>query len=166
MTFIETSTAHAQLVSEPPKSKSERVNALKVGCAMYLSHGGFFPFFEVHLGAAQNLRADIYAINRKFEALIVEVKSSVEDFRSDKKWRKYLPYCSRFYFAADVETIKVIRAEVESENQAIGFITLTRWNEITPHSAQVIKPGDRLTWGAFSDPNFMLRLFKSNCPKD
>ena len=163
MTFIEKNAAHAQQVSEPPKSKTERVNALKIGCAMLLSHCGFFPFFEVPLGSTQNLRADIYAINRKFETAVVEVKSSAEDFRSDRKWRNYLPYCSRFYFAADTETIKVIRDEVESENQAIGFITLKEWNSITPFSAQVIKPSSRLTWGVFSDPSFMLRLIKSNC---
>ncbi len=30
---------------------------------------------------------------------IIEIKSSVEDFRSDKKWPEYLDYCDRFFFA-------------------------------------------------------------------
>lgn len=30
---------------------------------------------------------------------IIEIKSSVEDFRADHKWQDYLAYCDRFYFA-------------------------------------------------------------------
>ena len=30
---------------------------------------------------------------------IVEVKSSVADYKSDGKWQEYLPFCDRFYFA-------------------------------------------------------------------
>src|SRR5690606_23375872 len=30
---------------------------------------------------------------------VVEVKSSVQDFRSDRKWRDYLDFCDRFFFA-------------------------------------------------------------------
>ena len=31
--------------------------------------------------------------------MIVEVKSSVADFKSDRKWPEYVPYCDQFYFA-------------------------------------------------------------------
>jgi hypothetical protein len=31
--------------------------------------------------------------------VIVEIKSSVEDFRADQKWPDYEPWCDRFYFA-------------------------------------------------------------------
>ena len=30
---------------------------------------------------------------------IIEIKTSVPDFRSDKKWPHYVPFCDRFYFA-------------------------------------------------------------------
>ena len=30
---------------------------------------------------------------------IVEIKSSLMDFRADRKWREYLDYCDRFFFA-------------------------------------------------------------------
>lgn len=30
---------------------------------------------------------------------IVEVKTTLADYRSDNKWREYLPYCDAFYFA-------------------------------------------------------------------
>ena len=44
-------------------------------------------------------RADVLGLDRKGEFTIVEVKSTVEDFRADNKWREYLDFCDRFYFA-------------------------------------------------------------------
>ncbi|MEQ8558294.1 MAG: DNA repair putative endonuclease MmcB [Henriciella sp.] len=48
---------------------------------------------------ANGRRADIAAVGPKGEITIVEVKSSVADFRSDGKWPDYRPFCDRFYFA-------------------------------------------------------------------
>jgi hypothetical protein len=48
---------------------------------------------------ANGRRADIAAIGPKGEITIVEVKSSVADFRADDKWPDYRPFCDRFYFA-------------------------------------------------------------------
>lgn len=44
-------------------------------------------------------RADICGINEKGEIIIMEVKSSLEDFKSDNKWHEYMDYCDLFYFA-------------------------------------------------------------------
>jgi hypothetical protein len=48
-------------------------------------------------------RADILSLSAKGEIWIVEVKSGVPDFRSDRKWQEYLPWCDRFFFAAGPE---------------------------------------------------------------
>lgn len=48
---------------------------------------------------ANGRRADIAAIGPKGEITIVEIKSSVADYRADGKWPDYRPYCDRFYFA-------------------------------------------------------------------
>ena len=48
---------------------------------------------------ANGRRADVAAIGPKGEITIVEIKSSVADYRSDGKWPDYRPYCDRFYFA-------------------------------------------------------------------
>ena len=37
------------------------------------------------------------------EITIVEVKSSYEDYRVDRKWGEYAPFCERFYFAVAPE---------------------------------------------------------------
>lgn len=44
-------------------------------------------------------RADIIAIDNKGTISVIEIKSSVADYRSDKKWQEYLDFCDRFYFA-------------------------------------------------------------------
>ena len=44
-------------------------------------------------------RADMAALDRAGAITMVEVKSCRADFRSDRKWYEYLPYCDRFYFA-------------------------------------------------------------------
>lgn len=46
-------------------------------------------------------RADIIGLNQRAEILIVEVKSSVADFRADHKWTDYRDFCDWFYFAVD-----------------------------------------------------------------
>lgn len=44
-------------------------------------------------------RVDLIALDRKGVFTVVEVKSSVADFRADSKWQDYLEFCDRFYFA-------------------------------------------------------------------
>jgi hypothetical protein len=44
-------------------------------------------------------RADLMALGRRGEIFIVEVKSGLEDFRTDLKWHEYQPYCDAFAFA-------------------------------------------------------------------
>lgn len=44
-------------------------------------------------------RADIVALASDGTIHIVEVKSSVADFRADAKWRDYRAHCDRLYFA-------------------------------------------------------------------
>lgn len=148
-------------MTESPESKCDRVNALKLGVAMYLSEKGYFPFFEVQLDTNRHLRADIYAINNKFESIIVEVKSSIDDFVYDSKWQAYLPYCSRFFFAADKETIAYINGSYDLPE--MGFLTLRSWKDISPYHVVELKPAERHTFGVFADPKFLLRLVKSNC---
>jgi len=44
-------------------------------------------------------RADLAGLSRKGEMVIVEVKSGLQDFRTDEKWPDYFAWCDRFYFA-------------------------------------------------------------------
>ncbi len=51
------------------------------------------------LTLASGRRCDLICISAKGYIIIVEVKSSVEDFRVDEKWPEYQKYCDAFYFA-------------------------------------------------------------------
>ncbi|SMF63264.1 hypothetical protein SAMN06265365_12292 [Tistlia consotensis] len=44
-------------------------------------------------------RADVIALGPGGELTIVEIKSSLADFRADGKWPEYLAFCERYYFA-------------------------------------------------------------------
>ncbi len=44
-------------------------------------------------------RADLVALGGDGEIWIVEIKSSVEDFRTDRKWSDYRLHCDRMFFA-------------------------------------------------------------------
>lgn len=48
-------------------------------------------------------RADIFALGRGGELMIVEVKSSLEDWRVDTKWPDYIDWCDLLYFAVPVD---------------------------------------------------------------
>ena len=43
-------------------------------------------------------RVDLVTISDKGLITIVEIKSSVADFRSDKKWNEYIEWADQFYF--------------------------------------------------------------------
>ncbi|MGY6411612.1 MAG: MmcB family DNA repair protein [Alkalilacustris sp.] len=48
---------------------------------------------------APGLRVDVMALGPKGEFWVVECKSSPADLRADRKWRGYLPWCDRFFWA-------------------------------------------------------------------
>ena len=50
---------------------------------------------------ANGRRADVALLGAGGDLAIVEVKSCAADFRADSKWREYMPFCDRFYFAVD-----------------------------------------------------------------
>src|SRR5262249_26789884 len=44
-------------------------------------------------------RADVVGLSDKGGVWIIEIKSSLEDFRADHKWGEYRDYCDELYFA-------------------------------------------------------------------
>jgi hypothetical protein len=76
-------------------------NAISRGVMRYLRACRFSAITELPL--ANSRRADILAVGQTGEVLIVEIKSSVTDFRSDQKWKEYRDHCDRFFFAVPSE---------------------------------------------------------------
>jgi hypothetical protein len=53
----------------------------------------------VEFPLANGRRADMLALGKGGELVIVEIKSSVADFRADRKWPSYREFADRLYFA-------------------------------------------------------------------
>ena len=71
------------------------------GTARLLANMGYGTLDEVSLPNGR--RADLMALNRRGQLVIVEIKSSLADFRADDKWRDYRDCCDAFYFAVGEE---------------------------------------------------------------
>jgi hypothetical protein len=86
---------------DPIASRPEITANVTRGAARLLVALGYAPLAEVCLPNGR--RADLMALGRRGEILIIEVKSGVEDFRADFKWGEYLAYCDAFAFAVGPE---------------------------------------------------------------
>lgn len=71
----------------------------------------FCCFAEVTL--TNGRRSDILGVGPKGQIWIVEIKSSLEDFRVDQKWPEYREFCDQFYFAKPAELSADIFPETE-----------------------------------------------------
>lgn len=84
---------------QPPSDgrQSEAALAIARGVRRLLRARGYASVTELPL--IDGRRADVVAVNGEGALLIVEIKSSVADFRADRKWRDYIVHCDRLYFA-------------------------------------------------------------------
>lgn len=82
-------------------SRPETTSVVTRGAARLFVALGYAPLAEVCLPNGR--RADIMALGPRGEIAICEVKSCLEDFRTDGKWGDYLPFCDAFYFAVAPE---------------------------------------------------------------
>jgi hypothetical protein len=78
-------------------SRPETTSAVTRGTARLFVALGYAPLAEVVLPNGR--RADIMALGPRGEIAIAEVKSGLEDYRADRKWGEYAPYCEAFFFA-------------------------------------------------------------------
>ncbi|PWW00489.1 hypothetical protein DFR52_103696 [Hoeflea marina] len=51
------------------------------------------------LSLTSGRRADLITLSERGDIWIVEIKSSIEDFRVDSKWPEYRLHCDRLFFA-------------------------------------------------------------------
>ncbi len=82
-------------------SRPETTLSVTRGAARLLADMGYAPLLEV--GLPNGRRADVMALGRKGDIVIVEVKSGPEDYRVDRKWPEYAPFCDAFFFAVSPE---------------------------------------------------------------
>lgn len=71
----------------------------------------------------KRIRADLIALNMKKEVIIVEIKSCLQDFLTDKKYTEYKRFCHKLYIGTDLETAEKIKPLVDKE---VGIIVGNR----------------------------------------
>lgn len=88
---------------QPPIDGRQSETALAVarGTARLLHAHGFSVVSELPLPSGR--RADLVALDAGGTVWIVEIKSSVADFRADQKWPEYRAHCDRLFFATALE---------------------------------------------------------------
>lgn len=82
--------------------QSQRALDVRRGVQRLLMRMGHSMLPEVTLATGR--RADLMALTAKGEFWIIEIKSSIEDLKVDRKWPEYRTFCDRLFFAtlADV----------------------------------------------------------------
>lgn len=85
------------LAIEPPNNEAATASLLARGVCRALEQLGYASLLEFPL--ANGRRADILALGRAGDLVLVEIKTSVADFRADRKWIEYRDFSDRFYFA-------------------------------------------------------------------
>ncbi len=89
--------------------QSEQAAAVQRGTCRMLRSMGLASVTELPL--ANGRRADIMAMDRKGDITIIEIKSSIADFRADSKWPEYRDFCDLLYFAIPAEVPPEIMPE-------------------------------------------------------
>jgi hypothetical protein len=91
------------LPASPPVDGRQSPTAFAIarGTARFLHALGYSVVSELPLPSGR--RADLVALGGDGEIVIVEIKSSVADFRADQKWMEYRLHCDRLFFATVLE---------------------------------------------------------------
>lgn len=105
-------------------NRRQRAKVIRNEVSKYLSKRGLSCHYEVGLNRWGKLRADVLAFNYKRQITVVEVKSSMADFKTDNKYTGYLPFCTSMYFAFDSDfklTPEIIK---EIKQHGIGIMVV------------------------------------------
>ncbi len=105
--------------------------AVQRGVCRMLIHMGHVPLTELALKNGR--RVDIVSLDKKGDVIIVEIKSSLTDFRVDQKWPEYLDYCDRFFFAVPPD----FPLEVLPDDAPVGIIVADKFG------AEVLREPER-----------------------
>ncbi|MGV0816991.1 MmcB family DNA repair protein [Martelella sp. AMO21009] len=81
--------------------QSDRAIMVRRGVQHLLKHMRVSAIAEMTLRSGR--RADLICLSEKGEIWIIEIKTSIEDFRVDRKWPEYRDFCDRLFFATHAD---------------------------------------------------------------
>jgi hypothetical protein len=85
----------------PDGRQSQTAAAVQRGVCRLMRQAGFAVLTEFTLASGR--RADVIGVDASGSIWIVEIKSSLEDYRADLKWPEYHDFCDRLFFAIPPE---------------------------------------------------------------
>ncbi|SEQ52040.1 hypothetical protein SAMN05216548_105109 [Faunimonas pinastri] len=127
--------------------QSERALAIRRGVCRRLRAEGLATVPEVTLPSGR--RADLVALCPKGGVTIIEIKSSIEDFRADNKWPDYLMHSDRFFFATGPH----VPPEIFPEEA--GLIVAD------PYGAEIIRGSEERKLAAATRKEMLIRIARA-----
>lgn len=131
--------------------QSERAMVVRRGVQRLLTALGAHVLPEISLASGR--RADLVALTRSGDIWIIEIKSSVEDFRVDRKWPEYRLFSDRFFFATHPEVPAGIFPE------ECGFILSDG------HGAEILRDAPEHRLAAATRKALMLRIARAGAAR-
>lgn len=135
-----------------------KAEEIKAAATSYLRKKCMAVNAEVGLCRGGRFRADLLALTFYGDTTVVEVKSSVADFRADKKWHNYLEFANKFYFAMTQTTYSKVK---DSIPKGIGVMLASEFQDSagrTRKALKVVKPAFRREIDAETNINLIIRL--------
>jgi hypothetical protein len=139
---------NGDVVSLPVDGRqSERALAIRRGVCRRLRAEGLALIPEVTLRSGR--RADLVALGPDGLITIVEIKSSIEDFRADGKWQDYCLHADHFYFATGPHVpADIFPAEA-------GLIVAD------PYGAEILRPSGCVKLPAATRKEMLIRIARA-----
>lgn len=109
---------HAEAVASAADRKLNRkeiADNIKATVGRYYRGKNRAVLPELGLCKGGRLRADLFVLAMNGHTVVVEVKSSVADFRTDKKAVKYLDFCHQAYYAMTSAVYKKVEDSIHPD---------------------------------------------------
>ena len=106
------------------------------GVTRLLARSQTYVMCEVPL--PNHRRADLMGLERKGGIVIVEIKVAKADLTNDAKWRDYLDYCDRFYWAVP-PALAAICEGADYLPERAGLIVADRYDAAIAREAVEVK---------------------------
>lgn len=111
-------------------TRREVADALKKASAFMFFRYRYSMAYEVGLQSWGTRRADVIGNKISGDLVLIEVKSSVADFKSDAKWHEYLKFADRVYLAFTVDVARKINKDKELMSRIpsrVGVLVLSEY---------------------------------------
>jgi hypothetical protein len=131
--------------------QSERAMVVRRGVQRLLTNMGAHVLPELCLASGR--RADLVALTRGGDIWIIEIKSSIEDFRVDRKWPEYRLFSDRFFFATHPD----VPAEIFPDE--CGFILSDGYG------AEIMREAPEYRLAAATRKALMLRIARAGAAR-